>query len=497
MADVFISYRNMEDRRRLVQRFATILRAYDISVWWDHGLEAGASYADQIMRELDQAKLVIPFWCEESVVSQWVLKEAEVGRAKLLPLRLQRIPPPDAFEAIHSVHLESWNGSILDPVLDGFVRDICERLGKSSRIAADSKTELSRLPPIKPLRAARPAAASSRPAPGKAAKSGGGAGPAIAVVASLVVLAGGAGAVYAFDPMGWLKPAAEGGPASGADLSADAATLASAGGAQPATPPASAPAVQPPAPAAAGAALPPATAAPTPGQSEAAKAWAAVNLKSASSLRAFIAANAAAPEATTAATTLTALETAAWSNASKANTLAAYDAFLKSFPDTAKPPAAHSKDAISARAKLAAAPSAATPPAATPPAASTAAAEPAPPAPPMIWGSMKDKPNFSSPRSGRNLGADMVDAYPAASIRAQEEGTVTVTVCTDSAGKVSNVQLVKSSGFERLDAATLKFLPRSRFTPARLDGIAIGVCGYQLELAWKLADPAPAVAPTP
>src|SRR5690348_344527 len=213
MADVFISYRNLQDRRRIVQRFATILRAYDISVWWDHGLEAGASYADQIMRELGEAKLVIPFWCEESVVSQWVLKEAETGRAKLLPLRLQRIAPPDAFEAIHSVHMENWNGSILDPVLDEFVRDICDRLGKSSRIAADSKTELSRLPPIKPLKAPRtppPTRASARrpgPAPSMPPKPAqpSRAAPFIAVGALIAMLAAGGG-VYAFDPMGWFKP---------------------------------------------------------------------------------------------------------------------------------------------------------------------------------------------------------------------------------------------------------------------------------------------------
>lgn len=91
MADVFLSYRNTEERRKLVTRFATILRAHEISGWWDFGLDAGEGYREQITRELSAAALVIPFWCEESVASKWVQMEAELGKGKLFPARLQRV----------------------------------------------------------------------------------------------------------------------------------------------------------------------------------------------------------------------------------------------------------------------------------------------------------------------------------------------------------------------------------------------------------------------
>jgi hypothetical protein len=48
MADVFISYRNSPERRALVRRLAAILRAHEVTVWWDYGLEAGESYRTQI-----------------------------------------------------------------------------------------------------------------------------------------------------------------------------------------------------------------------------------------------------------------------------------------------------------------------------------------------------------------------------------------------------------------------------------------------------------------
>jgi subtilisin family serine protease len=151
MADVFLSYRNTEDRRKLVGRLATILRAHGISVWWDYGLEAGESYREQIVKALGEARVVVPVWCSESVKSQWVAMEAELGRDKLLPVRLQRVAPPAKFEALHATHLEKWDGSILDPQLDEFIRDLCKKLGKAAELPPDTRGELAQLPKLKPL----------------------------------------------------------------------------------------------------------------------------------------------------------------------------------------------------------------------------------------------------------------------------------------------------------------------------------------------------------
>jgi periplasmic protein TonB len=81
--------------------------------------------------------------------------------------------------------------------------------------------------------------------------------------------------------------------------------------------------------------------------------------------------------------------------------------------------------------------------------------------------------------------------YPAASIRAQEEGDVVVSVCVDEQGRMSDVKLIKSSGFPRLDEATLKGLPRTRLEPAKgSDGKPIAMCNppYQFTLEWNLEE---------
>ncbi|WP_291200852.1 S8 family serine peptidase [Hyphomonas sp.] len=161
MADVFLSYRNTDERRAIVARLATILRAHGLSVWWDYGLEAGTSFKQQIEVEITSAKLVIPVWCEQSIKSDWVKREATLAEAKLLPIRLQKVQPPAGFEHLHAHHLERWDGSILDPQLDSLVKEICERTGHASELSPDTKSELAKLPRINPLRS--PASGTSLP----------------------------------------------------------------------------------------------------------------------------------------------------------------------------------------------------------------------------------------------------------------------------------------------------------------------------------------------
>ena len=151
MADVFISYRNTPERRAFVKRLAVMLRAHDVSVWWDYGLEAGESYCAQITGELAKAGVVAPLWCSQSIHSKWVAMEAEFGKDKLVPARLQKVVPPDAFEAIQAANLIGWDGNVAYPRALAFVRTICERLGKPTQAPADMMEDLADLRLLAPL----------------------------------------------------------------------------------------------------------------------------------------------------------------------------------------------------------------------------------------------------------------------------------------------------------------------------------------------------------
>ncbi len=59
--------------------------------------------------------------------------------------------------------------------------------------------------------------------------------------------------------------------------------------------------------------------------------------------------------------------------------------------------------------------------------------------------------NFSPPR------------YPDSARRAEEEGIVSIEVYTNAKGKIENLHILKSSGFERLDTITLKAVEKAKF----------------------------------
>lgn len=63
--------------------------------------------------------------------------------------------------------------------------------------------------------------------------------------------------------------------------------------------------------------------------------------------------------------------------------------------------------------------------------------------------------------------------YPAGSLRAREEGTVTLAVVIGSDGRTISAHVSVSSGFRRLDKAALEAVRCWRFRPARIGGVPI------------------------
>jgi periplasmic protein TonB len=78
--------------------------------------------------------------------------------------------------------------------------------------------------------------------------------------------------------------------------------------------------------------------------------------------------------------------------------------------------------------------------------------------------------------------------YPAASRRAKEEGVVSLTLCVDASGKITKAELRKTSGFPRLDQATLDWIQRERLNPAMQGKTPISICDYPLDYQWQLKD---------
>ena len=78
--------------------------------------------------------------------------------------------------------------------------------------------------------------------------------------------------------------------------------------------------------------------------------------------------------------------------------------------------------------------------------------------------------------------------YPPASRRAGEAGTVTLKAFVGEDGRVSQVEVVKSSGFEKLDEAAVKEVQRNwRLVPGKEDGKPVAMW-HTFAVTFRLTD---------
>ena len=90
------------------------------------------------------------------------------------------------------------------------------------------------------------------------------------------------------------------------------------------------------------------------------------------------------------------------------------------------------------------------------------------------------------------------DDYPAAALRAEQQGTVGYRLAVDRNGRVTNCVVTSSSGTWSLDSVTCRLVTeRARFTPARNaknKRVADVVHG---RIQWRIPDDEPLPAPPP
>lgn len=104
----------------------------------------------------------------------------------------------------------------------------------------------------------------------------------------------------------------------------------------------------------------------------------------------------------------------------------------------------------------------------------------APPAPPAV------APSPATPRGRGNVFSD--DDYPSASRAAEEEGVARVSYVVGTDGRVSQCEVMQSSGFKRLDDATCSIIQRRyRFNPATRDGQPVAERKTQ-PVRWRLTN---------
>lgn len=97
---------------------------------------------------------------------------------------------------------------------------------------------------------------------------------------------------------------------------------------------------------------------------------------------------------------------------------------------------------------------------------------PAPPPPPLAPPAPPAPPRIELPSTNADYLRNPPPDYPALSRRLGEEGQVMLRVLIGADGQPQQVELRRSSGYERLDRAALDTVRRWRFVPGKRNGVA-------------------------
>ncbi len=110
MSDIFLSYSYKDSY--IIDRVSEGLTRSGFSVWRKFPLEKGDVWWE-IKEAVESSKMVVVFWSENSINSEWVKSEASIAvdRGKLIPVLISNIEIPLGFSHIQYVDFTSWNGS--------------------------------------------------------------------------------------------------------------------------------------------------------------------------------------------------------------------------------------------------------------------------------------------------------------------------------------------------------------------------------------------------
>ncbi|MEO6014675.1 MAG: toll/interleukin-1 receptor domain-containing protein [Devosia sp.] len=110
MLDVFISY-SRKDRDKAAA-LADSLNTKGYSVWWDQNLVSGSRFREVIESKLQEANKIVVLWSKHSIVSSFVIDEAQAGKesGKLIPLSIDVARPPLGFRDLHTIALRNSGG---------------------------------------------------------------------------------------------------------------------------------------------------------------------------------------------------------------------------------------------------------------------------------------------------------------------------------------------------------------------------------------------------
>lgn len=150
--DIFISYANQD--RVKAKALADAFQQQGWTVWWDRKIPPGKSFHQVIEEVIAASRCVVVLWSQHSILSEWVLNEADDGRQRgiLVPVLLEALKPPLGFRHMHAANLADWQAGVAHAEFDELLESLRQKIGASSAAPGIS----SATPPPRKLQSVNP-----------------------------------------------------------------------------------------------------------------------------------------------------------------------------------------------------------------------------------------------------------------------------------------------------------------------------------------------------
>ncbi len=121
---IFISYAR-EDKMRITP-LVELLEKKGHVVWWDRHVPWGISYQKAIAAELQAADIILVIWSRNSVGSDPVLEEADIGKERqcLRPVKIDQVTLPFGFRLYQALDLTEWSGAENDEAIQDLLKKL-------------------------------------------------------------------------------------------------------------------------------------------------------------------------------------------------------------------------------------------------------------------------------------------------------------------------------------------------------------------------------------
>ena len=130
MTKAFISYSHID--REFVKRLVRDLEARlpNLKIWYDMLLQAGASWADTLLKEIESADVILAILSPDYLASSWGMKELEVAMLRrteadlrLIPILIRPCKPSGLLAALSWVDFTTDYNTALERLVWGITRE--------------------------------------------------------------------------------------------------------------------------------------------------------------------------------------------------------------------------------------------------------------------------------------------------------------------------------------------------------------------------------------